>query len=149
MIADAMLSTAHFAAVFLLIGVLGAEFAALRAPLNADGIKRIASIDRLYGIAAVLVIVAGLSRVYFGLKDESFYWGQHAFWTKMGAFVLVGIISIWPTMRFIAWARASKAIDSFTPPPEEVKGVRRLLMFEGVLILVIVIDAALMARGLG
>ena len=149
MIADALLSTAHFAAVFLLIGVLGAEFAALRAPLTADGIKRLAMIDRLYGLAAILVIVAGVSRVYFGLKDESFYWGQHAFWTKIGAFVLVGIISIWPTMRFIAWSRASKVSDSYRPPPAEVKGVRRLLMFEGMLILVIVIDAALMARGIG
>ncbi len=149
MIADAILSTAHFAAVFLLIGALGAEFAALRAPLTAEGIKRLGMIDRFYGIAAILVIVAGVARIFWGLKGEGYYWGLHTFWTKIGLFVLVGIISAWPTMRFIAWSRAAKASESFRPPPEEVKGVRRLLMIQGVLILAIVVNAALMTRGIG
>src|SRR5262245_1003242 len=98
MIGDALLSTAHFVAVFLLIGALAIEFVLLKAPLDAAGIKRLAGVDRFYGIAAMLVIAAGVSRLYFGLKEESYFFQLHSFWTKMGVFVLVGLLSAWPTM---------------------------------------------------
>lgn len=149
MIADALLSTSHFIAVFLLIGALGAEFALLRSPLDAAGLKRLAATDRLYGLAAMLVIAAGVSRLYFGLKDEGYFFQLHTFWTKIGIFVLVGLLSIWPTVRILAWARASKANASFTPPPGEVKAVRRLVHIQAALIVLIAINAALMARGVG
>jgi putative membrane protein len=149
MIADAMLSTAHFIAVFLLIAALAIEFSLLRGPLNAESIKRLAMADRGYGMAAVLVIAAGVSRVYFGLKDESYYFQLHSFWTKIGVFVLVGLISIWPTIRILAWARASKGNAAFTPPPGEVKALLRLVIVQACLIVLIVVNAALMARGIG
>jgi putative membrane protein len=149
MIADALLSTAHFTAVFLLVGMLAAEFFVMRGPLGAEGLKQLAMADRGYGIAAVLVIAAGVSRVYFGLKDETYYFQLHSFWTKMGIFVLAGIVSIWPTIRILAWSRASKANASFVPPPGEVKAVRRLVLVQAFLIVLIVINAALMARGIG
>ncbi len=104
MIADAMLSTAHFLAVFLLIASMAIEFSLLRGPLTTpEGIRRLVMADRGYGMAAVLVIAAGVSRVYFGAKDESYYFQLHSFWTKMGVFVLIGLISIWPTVRILAW----------------------------------------------
>lgn len=149
MIEDALLSTAHFAAVFLLIAMLGAEYFLLRAPLSADGIRQVALADRLYGLAAALVIVAGVSRVFFGLKDESYYFQLHSFWTKMGLFVLAGVISFWPTMRILAWSRALKANPSFAPPPGEIGALRRMVIVQAVLIALIVVNAALMARGIG
>jgi putative membrane protein len=149
MFADASLSTAHFIAVFLLIAALAIEFSLLRGPLNAETIKRLAMADRGYGMAAVLVIIAGVSRVYFGLKDEGYYFQLHSFWTKMGVFVLAGIISAWPTVRILAWARASKANAAFTPPPGEVKAIIRLVIVQAFLMVLMVINAALMARGMG
>lgn len=149
MIADALLSTAHYGAVFFLISMLAAEFFVLRGPLGAEGVKQLAMADRGYGAAAVLVIAAGLSRVFFGLKDESYYFHLHTFWTKMGIFVLVGIVSIWPTIRILAWRRASKANATFVPPPGEVKALRRLVIVQAFLIVLIIVNATLMARGIG
>lgn len=149
MIADAMLSTAHFIAVFLLVASLAIEFSLLRGPLDAESIKRLAMADRGYGVAAVLVIAAGVSRLYFGAKDESYYFQLHSFWTKMGVFVLIGLISIWPTIRILAWSRASKSSASFVPPPGEAKALLRLVIVQACLIVLIVINAALMARGIG
>ncbi|MEJ0023021.1 MAG: DUF2214 family protein [Alphaproteobacteria bacterium] len=145
-----MLSTAHFLAVFLLIASMAIEFSLLRGPLTTpEGIRRLVMADRGYGMAAVLVIAAGVSRVYFGAKDESYYFQLHSFWTKMGVFVLIGLISIWPTVRILAWGRASKANPTFAPPPGDVKAVRRLVVVQACLIVLIVINAALMARGIG
>jgi putative membrane protein len=149
MIADVFLSIAHFLAVFLLIAALAAEVSLLRGPLSPQAIKRLAMADRGYGMAAALVIIAGVSRVYFGAKDESYYFQLHSFWTKIGVFVLIGILSIWPTVRILAWARASKANAAYTPPPGEVKAVRRLVHVQAALIVLVVVNAALMARGLG
>ncbi len=149
MIGDALLSTAHFLAVFLFVAALAIEFSLLRGPLNQETIKRLAGADRFYGVSAILVIAAGVSRLYFGLKEESYFFQLHSFWTKMGVFALIGLLSIWPTVRILAWARASKANAAFAPPHGEVKAIRRLVHIQAGLIGLVVINAALMARGIG
>lgn len=149
MLEDAILSYAHFVFVLLVAGTLVAEAFVIRLPPTAPAIRLLSRIDLFYGISAVLMIVAGFARVFMGLKDESYYWGQPFFWAKMAAFTLVGIISIMPTVKFLAWRGALKKDEAFAPAEAEVKSVRRLIMIELHVFALIPLFAALMARGIG
>src|SRR5262245_2853173 len=116
MLLDALLSFFHFVAVLVLASALGAEAFVLRLPMNGPVMRLLARIDIFVGASAGALIVAGLLRVFFGLKDESYYWSQPFFWAKMAAFALVGLASIPPTRRFLRWIKALKADEAYSPP---------------------------------
>jgi len=59
----------------------------------------------------------------------------------MGLFVVVALLSIYPTMKFLGWR---KGID-----PAAVPAIRRVLHLELAGIVLILLCAALMARGIG
>ncbi len=149
MLLDAALSVAHFLALLVMAGALSAEAFVLRLPVKGPVIPLLARTDALYGLSAGLLIAAGLSRVFFGLKDESYYGDSHAFWGKIAVFVIIGLLSILPTMQFIRWRRAYNTDAAFEPSETEVKRARLIVMIEAHLLIVVVIFAALMARGIG
>lgn len=146
---DAIFALAHFLAIFMLVGALMGEAYLLRLPLNADVIGVLARVDRSYGIAAGIVIAAGLGRVFFGAIEEGFYFASHAFWGKMACFAATGIVSIFPTLKILAWRKASKSDAAFTPPAKEIADTRRLVMIQTVLIGFIALFAVFMARAIG
>lgn len=145
MLHDALLSYLHFAAAFIVAGALVAEFYMLRLPLTADTVRVLLRADMVYGIAAGSVILAGLARVFWGAKDESYYWEQPFFWAKIAAFVVVGVLSVLPTRAFFKWKRALAS----GPIIDDVRGVRRLVLIELHVFALIPLFAALMARGVG
>jgi putative membrane protein len=106
-------------------------------------------VDLFYGVAAVLLILAGVSRVVWGAVGWDYYQAQPFFWAKMATFALIGLISIAPTRTFIRWTKAAAADATFTVPEAEVKRVRRLVMVETHLIALLLLFASLMARGIG
>ena len=66
-------------------------------------IRRIQRVDLAYGISAGLLLLVGLLRVFFFEKGVNFYMNNPFFWVKMIAFLLVGLLSIDPTIRYIRW----------------------------------------------
>jgi putative membrane protein len=149
MLLDWMLASLHHLAVFSLMAILAAEFVLIRNDMNAATIKRFSQIDLYYGIVAGLVVVFGFARVFFGAKGHEYYFANHVFWLKMMLFVAVGILSVWPTLKFVGWRRRSRAEDSFRPEPAEVTSVRRVVWIEAGLFFLIPVAAAAMARGYG
>lgn len=146
---DLGLAMAHHLAVFSLVAIVAAEFALLRAGLGGAPLKRLAMIDRAYGLLAILVVVAGLMRVFMGATDAGYYLGNHAFWGKMVLFVLVGLLSIQPTIAILGWAKRLKADPGYVVPDVEVARSRRFLHLEIIGLLLIPLFAAAMARGYG
>jgi putative membrane protein len=149
MFTDWILACLHHVAVFSLAAVLAAELALISIELRAQSIKRIVAIDLWYGIIAGAVVVFGVSRLIWGAKGYEYYIANSIFWTKMALFVAVGLLSIPPTLRYLAWGRGLKADAAFLPPAAEVGRVRIYLWVEAGLFLCIPIAAAAMARGYG
>ena len=146
---DFILACFHHLAVFALVAILAAEIVLLRPQLDAAGVARIARMDLAYGIVAAVVIVAGFSRVFFGAKGAGYYFHNYVFWTKIGIFALVGILSIRPTLRFLAWRRAL-AMDSLAlPAAADVRAAKLFVHVEATLVLLLPILGAAMARGYG
>lgn len=144
---DFSLAAAHHVVVFALAGLLFAELVLVRAGLAAGAVKRLAGIDTGYGLLAFGVIVVGVLRVLFGDKGWDFYSVSHAFWTKMGLFLVVAILSIIPTLSFRRWQRAAGGSADFLVPRDEIATARRFIHIQLGLLLLIPIAAAAMARG--
>jgi putative membrane protein len=149
LVLDAGLAWLHFLFAFVLVGALSAELFMLRLPIDSRVARRLLRVDLFYGVASMLLIIAGVSRVIWGASGWDFYQAQPFFWAKLAAFTVIGLISIAPTRAFIRWTRAFNADAAFTPPEAEVKRVRRLLMIEVHLIALLLLFASLMARGIG
>lgn len=143
---DLLLAIGHHLAVFLLVAILAAEFALLRPGLSASRIAQLARIDAAYGGVAALVILIGVLRVIFGASGWEYYVANYAFWAKMAAFLLVGLLSIQPTLAIRRW---NKAGADYAAPEAEIAISRRYLRLQVALLVLIPIFAAAMARGYG
>lgn len=144
-----ILAIAHHLAVFTLFGIFLAEVILLRPAMTAPEIARLSRIDGFYGLLSILVIAIGITRVVWGGKGADYYLANPFFWAKMAAFAAVGLLSIKPTMAFIAWGRQLKAEPSWTPGPAEVAAIRPYVTAELVAFALIPVFAAAMAQGIG
>ncbi|MBL8578042.1 MAG: DUF2214 family protein [Mesorhizobium sp.] len=142
-IVDLLLAILHHFLVFTLAGLLAAELALVRPGLSGPNLALLGRIDGAYGGVAAAVIVVGICRVIFGLKGWEYYVSNHAFWGKMVAFVIVGLLSIRPTMRILAWRRSGEV------PAVEITAVRSWIKGEVFFLALVLMFAAAMARGIG
>lgn len=149
MLKDFVLACLHHLAAFSLIAILAVEIALVRPGLDESTVRRLARVDMAFGIAAGAVLVFGFARVLYGVKGPAYYIGNWVFWTKIGIFALIGLISIQPTLRFLAWRRQLAADPKALPPADEVAKVKRLIHIEASLALLLPILGAAMARGYG
>jgi putative membrane protein len=143
---DLILAVLHHLAILSLILIVGAELALSRGALSASTVRRLASVDLGYGVSAGLIIVVGVCRVIFGAKGWVFYAHNPWFAAKMATFLVVGLLSIYPTVMFLRWRRAADADAAFSPPAVDVAAVRRTIVIEAALLGLIVAFAAAMAR---
>ncbi len=149
MLTDWALASLHHLAVFTLAATLAAEVAILSIDVDAKAIARLARIDAAYGLLAGLVVIVGVARVIWGAKGYDYYLVNHFFWTKMALFLSVGLLSIPPTIRYLAWRRRLRADADFRPALEAIARVRTYLWAEAAFFLAIPLAAAAMARGYG
>lgn len=141
---DLWLAVAHHVLVFGLTIMLAMELACLRSP--TPPIARLVRLDAGYGATSILILIVGACRVVWGVKGWAAYEADPFFWAKICTFVLIGLLSIIPTIAFMKWARAQKSDAGFAPPPAAVARIAGLVRIELLLLLPLVGFAAAMAR---
>lgn len=146
---DALLAYLHYISIFTMIVFLTAEAVVLRPGMTPEIRKRLARYDAVFGFAALAILVTGLLRVFYGAKGYAFYVHNPVFHVKVGLFILVGLISIMPTVTILRWNKQGKTLPDFVPMPSEIAKTRRWVMIESHLIIFIPLAAVLMARGIG
>jgi putative membrane protein len=146
---DLVLAILHHLSIFALFGVLVAELLLIRKDMAAGDIRRLAGIDIWYGVLAGVILVVGFSRAIFAAKGWAYYSHNLMFHAKIGAFITIGLLSIWPTIEIIKWKRALKSDAGALPAAGRIGLVRRLLWIEAGLFALLPIFAAAMARGYG
>ena len=146
MLADLVLAALHHLLLFGLVAMLASQAVLLRGPLDAPALRRIGRNDGVYGACAGLLLVTGLLRIGFGVKGHDFYLHNPWFHAKLGTIVLVGLLSILPTLEFARWRKALRADPGFLPTPAQVDRTGGIIRFELVLVGVIFVLAAAMAR---
>lgn len=149
MLASALVAFAHHLLFFAVITALVIELVRVRVDMPLHELKRVQIVDAVYGAAAVLLIVVGVLRVMYFDKGADYYLDNVFFWAKMGLFIAVGLLSIYPTTRFAAWNKRATSDPHATPPADEIKRTRLIIHTELTGIALIMLCAALMAKGVG
>lgn len=146
---EALLAYLHIAAILMVTVFLTSQAALLRSEwLNEAVVRRLARVDLVYGIAAVLLLATGLARTWWGMKGAGWYWSQPLLHLKLTLFVVIGLMSIVPTLRYRRWVRALDAGQGL-PDEAAVRATRKLVMWEAHLLVLIPIAAVCLARGIG
>ena len=134
---------------FTLVWFLAKEWTLLNRGADRVDISALAKADIGFGVAAAIVLITGICRVALGAKPWFFYLHNPVFHAKIGLFVLVGLISIWPTIVFIRWRKAATADANFRIDVGEWRNARRCLLIEMHLVALIPLAAVIMSRGIG
>ncbi len=149
MIVETVLAYLHWLAIFTMVVFLASEAALCRVEwMNARVVERLARVDMVYGIAAVAVLLTGLARSYWGAKGMGWYWTNPLLHLKFTLFVVIGLMSIRPTLTFLRWRRSLRATGAL-PAEAEVRKTRRTVMVQAHLIPFIALCAVFLARGFG
>jgi putative membrane protein len=138
----------HLLALGIGLGAIWARSRALRGPLDAPGLSRLFYADNCWGVAALLWLATGLFRAFGGLeKGTEYYINNWLFLTKMGLFLLVLALEIWPMVTFIRWRiRLGRGEPPDTSPAPTFAWMSAA---QAILIVLIVIAATGVARGVG
>jgi putative membrane protein len=139
----------HHAAAFVIVGVLTAELVLLGGELTLASARTLLRMDAVYGVAAMLLLIVGFCRVLYTEKGPAYYFYSIPFLVKISLFLIVGLLSIYPTFQYLGWRGALRAGK---PPVLAAPLRRRLRMIvhiELTLLFVIMLCAAMMARLIG
>ncbi len=135
----------HFISIFAIVGSLVAEHLLLKKEMTRSAIDKISKIDGIYGLAAITLLAAGLT-LWLGSygKPDYFYTKNWIFHTKLTFVILLGLLSIYPTVFFLKNRKGNP--DEMVIIPKSIFMMIRLELF---LLVIIPLLAGLMARGIG
>ena len=119
---------------------------------DSDALKDAFAADAMWGIAAILWATTGLWRWFAGTeKTPSYYMNNHIFIAKMGFFVAILLLEMWPMITLIKWRLAAGRgtlgpVDQIAPVADRIAIVSRI---QFLLLIAMLVAAVMMARGYG
>ena len=134
----------HFASIFTIVAALAGEYLLLKDQMTRKEIRRLSMLDGLYGISSLTLLAAGLSLWLWVGKPAEFYSKNWVFHLKLGLFVTIGLLSIYPTVFFIRHRKGDEGELMAIPGR-----IKLLIQLELLLLFIIPFPASLMARGIG
>ncbi|MBT3529536.1 MAG: DUF2214 family protein [Gammaproteobacteria bacterium] len=133
----------HFLAIFILAGAILIQNMAIKPEISGEDAKNLARVDGILGLSAVAVLFIGLVLWLWVGKPAEFYSTNPVFHVKLGLFLVVFLLSLYPTIFFF---KNRKSEEEVIQVP---KAIVTLLRLEIILLVPIPILATLMARGIG
>ena len=139
----------HYVSFMLCFGALVLERRLIKANPSKQDATFMVITDVVYGIAALALLGSGILRVlYFGQGSE-FYTENPLFWWKVGVYLAVGGLYLYPTITYILWAIPLRKGELPQVSEALAKRLGWILNIELVGFAAIPLLATLMARGVG
>ena len=138
----------HHIAAFALVAALVIEFVLIKDDLNVKNARKILLADLALGISASVILVVGFLRVFY-FEKGGYYFHNASFIAKFSLFVLVALLSTYPTIQFLSWRGAVKQQQAPNVNPQKLRVIRGVIHAELAGIVLIILFAVLMARGIG
>ena len=139
----------HHVSAFTLLAALVVELILIRSALTVDSARKIQVADGILGASAGVLLVVGLLRVFYFEKGAYYYFHTWTFLAKFALFVIIALVSIVPTVEFLRWRQALKAGQVPVVSAEKVRSLRTIIHLELVGLVLIILFAAMMAKGVG
>lgn len=133
----------HFLLLFVMVGCVVSQQFLLKKRMNLAEIKRIGITDSIYGFTALAVVAVGLILWFNVGKGAHFYTKNWIFHTKISLFIVVALLSIYPTVFYLK-QRKKLNENTFVEVPKTIFLFVRLQL---VLLLIIPLLAVLWPMG--
>lgn len=146
---NAVIAFLHHIAFVAIMLTLSAEMLTLKQPLTLASARKIQIYDAIYGVSAILILIIGGLRVMYFEKGGDYYLHSAPFIAKMILFVIVGLISIQPTVTFIKWGKSLKHGILPTLTDAQNRKLRLIIHVELTLLALMILCAAMTAKGIG
>lgn len=135
----------HFLSIMIVFGMVACEYVIVQKKVSRAMVKRLFIVDGIYGAFSLILVGAGLYMWLGGLGKPVEYYNQNVLLhLKVGLFLLVGILSLWPT-RFYFKHRKGEPNDEVNLPSY----IKKIILIELLLLVFIPILAVFLARGYG
>ena len=131
----------HFIGIMSLASCLVMQHLLISSEVKIQEFKKIAFIDIIYAISAILTLVGGLALWLYVGKDSSFYTSNSVFHIKLTLFLVIVLLSIYPSMFFIK--NKNKEVEHIKMP----KVIIMLIRMQLALIFILPFIGVLIARG--
>ena len=121
----------------------------LRQPLNLNRARLLRNTDRVNGIAATLVLVVGLVRVFYFEKGPAYYFHSAPFIAKLALYGLASVLSLVPTLEIVRWRVPLKHGLLPSVSAQQLIRMRTIAHWQLACVLAMAVCATLAARGIG
>ncbi len=147
--ADAIAASLHYLSIFVLFALLTSEHVLFKPVMELQRARSLLRIDMAYGASAGLVLLTGAARVLWFGKGLDYYLHNYLFHAKVGLFILIGLLSIIPTLTFFNWRNDLLAGKPPQISPATARRTVLVIRLQLLLLLCLPVLASLMARGIG
>jgi len=146
-ILESFLAYAHIMAFLMLATFMTSETALCRQEwINPAVVRRLVWVNVLSLVSGALVLLTGLARTAWGVKGGAWYWSQPLLHTKITLLLAMLALLVMAARRYRQWRSALNAGGSLPDAPA-LRSTRKLVMWAAHLMVVVVMLAVLLARG--
>lgn len=139
----------HYIGIMSLMGTLITEHVVLKPGITKTEIKSLAQVDVIYAVSVAIVLITGLLRWFVvDPKGADFFTKNPIFHIKLTLFVIIVVLSVFPTIKFLKWKKQSNLDGNFQPNNNAVKKQLMFIRIELLLIAIIPLLAVLVAGGI-
>jgi putative membrane protein len=143
-----VLAAVHLLALGIGLGAVYVRGKALAGRMDTDKVRAALAADAWWGLAAILWVASGLWRLLGSVeKDTGYYMGNHVFWTKMLLFLGILAMEIRPIITLSRWRR--ELARGIPPNTSSAARISRLSYAQAVIVVLMILAATAMARGIG
>jgi putative membrane protein len=141
-----LLAALHLLALGLGLGAVWTRARAFHAGAEGTALRRALAADTVWGLAALIWISTGLLRAFGGYeKGTAYYLQSDAFIAKMAVLGVVLVLEVWPMVTLLR----IRLGGATAVPPGSARAFARISELQAILVVVMVLLATAMARGLG
>ncbi len=148
MLSEALLSYFHLASILAMVVFLTSEGALCRPEwFNEAVLKRLQRVDIIYMVCGAMVATSGITRIILGFKGTDWYIAQPMLHIKVLLFLVVGVMSARVSMALQSWYQTWEEKGTL-PAEADIRRIRKWIMIEAHIIMVIPLFAVFLSRGL-
>ena len=146
---SAFLAFLHHIAAFAFVTALVVEFVLIRDELTLTTARKLPLVDFVAGASAGVVLVVGMFRVGYFEKGSDYYLHSAPFIAKLSLFITIALLSVYPTITFLSWIKPVREGRIPVLSDGKRRALRAIIHAELALVVLLILCAALMARGIG
>ena len=146
---DIVFTYIHYLSIMVMVGCLIAEMLLLASRDGQNTVENLSRVDISYFLATGMVLLTGAVKTVSSYKGSMYFVVNPVFMLKVLLFLAVAGLSLIPTRHYAHWRSRARMDPGYRIPAADAQSTRRFVLSEALLVALIPLLAAMMARGIG